>query len=59
MKGGSGWRYPDQLGLGWKVLAGAITPIWSGSKIAYYLYVDSTGPNIAWIKTKAAPCGPR
>ena len=43
MKGGSGWRYPDQLGLGWKVLAGAITPIWSGSKIAYYLYVDSTG----------------
>src|ERR1039458_7116685 len=31
------------FGLGWKVLAGSITPIWSGSKIAYYLYVDSTG----------------
>jgi RHS repeat-associated protein len=31
------------FGLGWKILAGAITPIWSGSQIAYYLYVDSTG----------------
>ena len=30
-------------GLGWKILAGAITPIYSGSQIAYYLYVDSTG----------------
>ena len=31
------------FGIGWKVLAGAITPIWSGAQIAYYLYVDSTG----------------
>jgi RHS repeat-associated protein len=31
------------FGLGWKVLAGAITPIWSGSQIVYYLYVDSSG----------------
>ena len=30
-------------GLGWKVQAGAVVPIWSNSQIVYYLYVDSTG----------------
>lgn len=30
-------------GFGWKLLAGALTPIWSGSQISYYLYTDSTG----------------
>ena len=30
-------------GLGWKLLAGAITPIWSGTQINHYLLTDSTG----------------
>ena len=30
-------------GFGWKLLAGAITPIWAGSQVDHYLYTDSTG----------------
>ena len=29
-------------GVGWKLLAGAITPMWAGSTFAYWLYVDSS-----------------
>jgi len=30
-------------GFGWKLLAGAMTPIWSGSTLLYHLFTDSTG----------------
>lgn len=30
-------------GFGWKLLAGAVTPVWSSGQIAYYLFTDSTG----------------
>jgi hypothetical protein len=30
-------------GFGWKLLAGAMTPIWSGSSLIYHLFTDSTG----------------
>src|SRR5207253_9703304 len=30
-------------GLGWKLMAGAITPIWSTSQLDYYLFTDSSG----------------
>ncbi|MBI4875436.1 MAG: hypothetical protein HY822_12455, partial [Acidobacteria bacterium] len=30
-------------GFGWKLLAGALTPIWSGYELSYFLFTDSTG----------------
>ncbi|MBI4876356.1 MAG: hypothetical protein HY822_17100 [Acidobacteria bacterium] len=43
---------PDAVRLGrdlrahlfaWKLLAGALTPIWSGYELSYFLFTDSTG----------------
>uniref|UniRef100_Q024R8 Fibronectin type-III domain-containing protein n=1 Tax=Solibacter usitatus (strain Ellin6076) TaxID=234267 RepID=Q024R8_SOLUE len=42
---GGTWLFGQDVGygMGWKLLAGAITPIWSGSQLDHYLSTDSTG----------------
>jgi RHS repeat-associated protein len=39
------WLFGQDVGygLGWKLLAGAVTPIWSEGQIAYYLFTDASG----------------
>jgi hypothetical protein len=35
-------------GMGWKLQAGSITPVWtSPTQFSHYIYTDATGPNTA------------
>jgi RHS repeat-associated protein len=45
MDSGGEWLLGEDVGygFGWKLLAGAITPIWANSVIDHYLYTDATG----------------
>jgi hypothetical protein len=42
---GGAWGLSGDVGygFGWKLLAGSIAPIWSGSSISLYIFTDSTG----------------
>ena len=39
------WKlgYDSGYGMGWKLLAGSIFPVWCSSAVQYYVYTDSTG----------------
>ena len=43
--GGGVWNLGEDVGFGygWKLLAGSITPVWSGSTIDHYSFTDATG----------------